>query len=330
MAEVLFSRFVHRLEKHAGTFRPKAAAVFLLLAGSLSGSIAAQSAPAPQAKRPTPASSIPAPVEPQSPPPSQIWLPPLQAPAHHPIVDWDGKLLTIDADNSSLADILLAIRSRTGALIDMPASAKTERIAVHLGPARIREAISALLYGTDFNYVIQAADDGTGLDRVIVTGSDDQGSLDTLADDARSSNRKPRVPGWGAPGKRDFQRTRPSAPDDNSSSAAEPAYDVNASAPDQSAVAADSPNANAESEAQSVTVEPTNSAPSGEGNSSAQSASDQSNPHDGSGTASEGSSGETSSSASPIADAEHNLQKMYQERQQMQAQQNRAAQTPPQ
>jgi hypothetical protein len=75
-----------------------------------------------------------------------------------PQVSWDGSQLTITADNSTLADILVAIRTRTGAEIDVSANASRERIAARLGPGPTREIIATLLSWTDFDYIIQASD----------------------------------------------------------------------------------------------------------------------------------------------------------------------------
>jgi hypothetical protein len=86
-------------------------------------------------------------------------LAPGQAQPSAPQVSYDGKQLTITADNSTLSDILAAVRARTGAEIDLPASASSERIAaVHLGPGPAREMLATLLSWTGFDYVIQASD----------------------------------------------------------------------------------------------------------------------------------------------------------------------------
>lgn len=152
MAEVLRSGFAKFVAGGRATFRPNLVALALLTSGLFIQTVSAQ-APAAQPKKAPQANSA-QPADTPTPPPAQIWLPPLQNPEHAPLIEWDGKLLTIDAENSSLSDIMLGIRSHTGASIDMPASANRERIAVHLGPAPIREVLSSLLYGTDFNYVI--------------------------------------------------------------------------------------------------------------------------------------------------------------------------------
>jgi hypothetical protein len=87
-----------------------------------------------------------------------------------PQVSWDGNLLTINSDNSTLGDILAAIRRLTGADLDIPAKGSSERIAARLGPGPAREIISTLLSWTDFDYVIQASDtDAAGIRSVLLT-----------------------------------------------------------------------------------------------------------------------------------------------------------------
>lgn len=75
-----------------------------------------------------------------------------------PQVTWDGNLLTIITDNATLSDILAAVSARTGAQIDAPANASSERMAARLGPGPAREVMATLLSWTDFNYIIQASD----------------------------------------------------------------------------------------------------------------------------------------------------------------------------
>jgi hypothetical protein len=91
-------------------------------------------------------------------PPSSL-TPPEQVHASEPQVSFDGKQLTIVANNSTLSDILAAVRASTGAEIDAPASAFGEHLAeVRLGPGPAREVLASLLSWTDFGYIIQGSD----------------------------------------------------------------------------------------------------------------------------------------------------------------------------
>ena len=75
-----------------------------------------------------------------------------------PQVTYTGGLLTISAANSTLADILNAVKAKTGAKLDLPASAAQERVAVLLGPGNPRDVLSQLLHGSPFDYILLGSD----------------------------------------------------------------------------------------------------------------------------------------------------------------------------
>jgi hypothetical protein len=91
-----------------------------------------------------------------------------------PQVSYENGQLTIVAPNSTLGDILKALRKQTGADIDVP-DAK-ERVVTHLGPGPARDVIADLLNGSRFNYVMLGSpSDGNALTRVMLvakTGPD--------------------------------------------------------------------------------------------------------------------------------------------------------------
>jgi len=84
-----------------------------------------------------------------------------------PQVSYQNEQLTIVAPNSTLGDILRAVRKQTGAEIEIPAA--TERVVTHLGPGPAREVVAELLNGSRFNYVLlgSAGNDGV-LTRVVL------------------------------------------------------------------------------------------------------------------------------------------------------------------
>ncbi|HTU43158.1 MAG TPA: hypothetical protein VMF10_15725 [Candidatus Aquilonibacter sp.] len=101
---------------------------------------------------------------------------PLDAlPAVAPEVHFQNGLLTITAANSTLGDILRAVRNQTAAEIDVPGNAN-ERVAVHLGPAPPREVVAELLNGSHFNYILLGSpENASTLMRVVLvakTGPD--------------------------------------------------------------------------------------------------------------------------------------------------------------
>jgi hypothetical protein len=113
----------------------------------------AQTPPKTQHSRPT-----------KKPAPKPLVLPPLPngplpqlpmdlMPAAPPKVGFQGGLLTIVAQNSTLSDILRDVHKLTGASIDMPPNV-TERVVTRLGPGAPRDVIASLLNGSTFNYVM--------------------------------------------------------------------------------------------------------------------------------------------------------------------------------
>ena len=79
---------------------------------------------------------------------------PQQLPPSPPQVSYRDGLLTIHAQNSTLADILAAVRAQTGATIDMPAQGGNERVFFHQGPGPARDILAALLQGSAFDYIL--------------------------------------------------------------------------------------------------------------------------------------------------------------------------------
>ena len=92
-----------------------------------------------------------------------------------PQVSYQNAQLTIVAPNSTLGDILRAVRKQTGAEIEIPVA--TERVVTHLGPGSAREVVAELLNGSRFNYVLLGSPaDSAVLTRVVLvakTGPDD-------------------------------------------------------------------------------------------------------------------------------------------------------------
>jgi hypothetical protein len=84
-----------------------------------------------------------------------------------PEVDYQNGQLTINAPNSTLGDILRAVRKQTGADIDVPEA--RERVVTHLGPGPARQVIAELLNGSRFNYVLLGSPaDNTVLTRIVL------------------------------------------------------------------------------------------------------------------------------------------------------------------
>jgi hypothetical protein len=105
-----------------------------------------------------------------------------------PQVTYEDGQLTVIAENSSLSEVMRALRSALGADIDLPAGVVDQHIWVHLGPGPARRVLRDLLDGTEFNYVMQASDsDPDGIRSVLLTprskstGAETAGSPETSA-----------------------------------------------------------------------------------------------------------------------------------------------------
>ena len=90
-------------------------------------------------------------------------------PAVPPQVSYQTGELTIISQNSTLGDILRAVRNHTGASFDVPPNA-TERVVGRFGPGPAREVLATLLNGSHFNYVmLGSAQDPNAMSELILT-----------------------------------------------------------------------------------------------------------------------------------------------------------------
>jgi hypothetical protein len=108
----------------------------------------------------------------QTPPPPPAAIPqmtPEQLPAQPPRVSYQNGRLAVDSQNSTLGDVLTAIRRQTGAQLDLPPGVGSERVAAHLaGPPR--EVITSLLDGSNLGYIILGSPENPdSLQKVILT-----------------------------------------------------------------------------------------------------------------------------------------------------------------
>jgi hypothetical protein len=111
-------------------------------------------------------------TEPPLPPytPSTLSQLPLdQVPAVPPEVTYHAGQLSIIAHNSTLADVLRAVRKETGAELDIPSGAN-DRVVTDLGPGPARDVLAKLLNGSHFNYVMLGSPtDPTMIQRIVLT-----------------------------------------------------------------------------------------------------------------------------------------------------------------
>jgi len=97
-----------------------------------------------------------------------------------PKVTMEDGLLTIDAPNSTLSDVLSGVHAATGAAIE--GASPSERVAVRLGPGNPAQVIAALLTGTPYDYVILGSPEKQdAVMRVLLKQSLQGASLDAAA-----------------------------------------------------------------------------------------------------------------------------------------------------
>jgi hypothetical protein len=74
-----------------------------------------------------------------------------------PMVSYSDGELTVNAQNARLRDVIEAIRVRTGISVEFPSESMNDRVFDQVGPAPLRDALTSLLYGSGYNYVIQTS-----------------------------------------------------------------------------------------------------------------------------------------------------------------------------
>jgi hypothetical protein len=94
----------------------------------------------------------------------------------------ESGMLTISADNSTLGDILSAVRKQTGAILEVPPSLLGERVATQLGPGNPRDVLQQLFMGSKFDYIIVGSpEDPQAVQRIILTARAGAGNAPTMA-----------------------------------------------------------------------------------------------------------------------------------------------------
>jgi hypothetical protein len=84
----------------------------------------------------------------------------------------DGQI-TIIAGNAKLGDVLRAVSTQTGAVIEFPAERASEPLSAHAGPGPVRDVLAKLFNGSGFNYVMLGSPNNPNLlQRMILTNAE--------------------------------------------------------------------------------------------------------------------------------------------------------------
>jgi hypothetical protein len=151
-------------------------------------------------KRGAKPSPIPTPEPPQvasAPPPPPTLQ---QMPPSPPEVQYRDGLLTVSAKNSTLLDVLNAIRAQSGATMTLPPAGLSDRLFVQAGPAPARDVLSKLLSGTNFDYILVGSpQDPNALQQVIVTARQPGGAIAQGPVNPGAYPQQTRLPGMANP-----------------------------------------------------------------------------------------------------------------------------------
>lgn len=133
---------------------------------------ASASAQTPHPAKPHKVAAKPSPAQPQASPATQPQATPPVTPEHGPAsppqVSLQGGQLTIVARNSTMSDVLNAVRQKTGANVDMPAGTG-ERVVGQFGPGAPRDVMAQLLNGSHYDYVLLgSAADPHALNKIVL------------------------------------------------------------------------------------------------------------------------------------------------------------------
>lgn len=154
---------------------------------------------APAAKKSSSHRARAAEVQPPAPADQPALTPPLPEPPQWPVnetpakasVTWDASGLKIQANNSSLHDILNEVSTDTGAKVE--GMGTDERVFGEYGPGTARDVLSQLLHGSSYN-VLMIGDQGAGTPRQIVLSARRSGPAQSQANRASQDQPDEDVP----------------------------------------------------------------------------------------------------------------------------------------
>ena len=117
-----------------------------------------------------------------------------QQPPAPPQVSYQNGQLTIDSRNATLSQVLRSVQVQTGASVDMPTGAGSERVVARLGPGKPKDVLASLLNGSKFNYVILGESNNSGRVQKIILLSKNSSSGDAAATTTAQNNNRAASP----------------------------------------------------------------------------------------------------------------------------------------
>ena len=117
-----------------------------------------------------------------------------QQPPTPPQVTYRDGQLSIVSTNATLSQVLRSVQTQTGAVIDLPPGAGSERVVAKLGPGKPQAVLSSLLDGSKFNYVILGESKNPGAVQKIVLLAKSAGGVSEPAVNTAQNNIRPQPP----------------------------------------------------------------------------------------------------------------------------------------
>jgi hypothetical protein len=111
-----------------------------------------------------------------------------QPPVAPQVIYRDGQL-TINAANATLSQVLRSVQTQTGASIEVPPGAGSERVVASLGPGKPKDVLSSLLNGSKFNYVILGDSNNSGAVQKVILLAKSTSTSDSPVNTAQNNFR---------------------------------------------------------------------------------------------------------------------------------------------
>ncbi|HUR36395.1 MAG TPA: hypothetical protein VM009_01170, partial [Terriglobales bacterium] len=97
-------------------------------------------------------------------------------------VSYQSGILTIVAENSTMADVISQVRAATGIKIETVGGPSGERIAVRIGPAPVRDVLLSLVQGSQYDFIILGVEgQPNAVERMILTPKSGSGTIASAA-----------------------------------------------------------------------------------------------------------------------------------------------------
>lgn len=141
---------------------------------------------------------------------------PADMPPSPPKVNCDGDKLTISAQNSTLGSVLNAVRTCTGAQVEVPEGIRGERFFGELGPGPVRAVLTEFLSSTDLDYVVQASpSDPQKVEAILLNTRGTDFRTEVASDTGNTGNVSPNKRAW-LEARRNYVQSVSPPPDESS------------------------------------------------------------------------------------------------------------------